>query len=250
MGWEPASIIEIVGTKLTAYGATVTNYGDYHDITMSESGTAGYKKYSDIIASIGQSYKLRQENTYSPGESLTYVEVWRSGKFRIENSILNPYFDRYDGSGRPVFGCSYNVRLFYEDIVIGSAGGGGSYHMSNPSATVDDVNCPDHLGFGFIIDRSRSIGQVLGYTHNRYDSPYFWSQRTSTTPTSKYATVYNIIIDHMLDYQAVNYITGNGNTYNLSKILTINYGDPVSNAAASSVNLLTASRLDNMIASN
>lgn len=246
MAWESVMVDGLDTTKLTPYGATVCNYSDYHDITMSETGTAGYKKYSDIVSSMGQNYKLRQENTYSPGETATYVEVWSDGKFHIDNSILNPYFDRYDGSGRPVFGCAYNIRLYYEDIVIGSAGGGGSYHMANPSATVDDVNAPDCLTFGFIIDTSRQIGQVLGYCHNKFDSPYFWSQNTSTTPTSKYATVYNIVMENILNFSSAQNIQSKGKIIQLSMINTMNHGIR-NTGGASSVSLTNASKLSDLI---
>ena len=63
MAWESVQVIGIDGTKMTAYGATVCNYGDYHDIIMSESGTAGYKKYSDIIISMGHNYFNNQIET-------------------------------------------------------------------------------------------------------------------------------------------------------------------------------------------
>lgn len=81
------------------------------------------------------------------------------------------------------------------------------------------------------------VSGVIGYTVCGY----------SIGNSNARKTLYNELMGIMPYYQAVNYITGNNKTYNLSKILTINGGDPVSNAVASSVNLNNDSRLDNLM---
>lgn len=245
MAWESVQVIGIGGTKMTAYGATVTNYSDYHDITMSESGTAGYKKYSNIIEQMGTNYFSNQIETLDGSGNPIWGEMYRFGNFLVEYMWKKPYYDapdRYPTSYRYYSG----LRLSYNGEIIGAE---SSVTGSKVPAgkTLDDVSRTDYMALGFIIDRSRSIGQVLMWSHTSNSNAYFWSQRTATTPTSKYATVYNIVTGNMLNYQAISYITGNNKTYNLSKILTINGGEPVSNAAASSVNLNNDSRLDNLI---
>lgn len=248
MAWENVQVMGINGTKMTAYGATVCNYGDYHDIIMSESGTAGYKKYSDIIVSMGYNYFNNQIETLDSEGKATWGTAYTTGKFTIEYLWKKPYYDNPEKYPTH-FQYSSGLRILYDGEVIGARSSLTSGKVPS-GQTLDTISRTDYMCLGFIIDRSRSIGQVLIWSHNSANNAYFWYEDTATSPTRKYATVYNIVTGNMLDYQAINYITGKNKTYNLSKILTINYGDPVSNAAASSVNLLTESRLDNMINSN
>lgn len=242
--WESVQVIGIDGTKLTSYGATVTNYSDYHDITIYPSGNPSY---NSIIQKMGANYFLcHDRNTCEAGETAVWEEVYNDGTWKITNMSTMPYYERTDSQNRKHYSSRWGIELFYQGSSIGSMSS-STGHRYEPGITPTHVPFTDKACFGFLIDRSRSLGQLLVYEHQDDDDPYYWHQRTRGGIDNRH---YNIFIGNMLNYQAVSHITGNNKTYNLSKILTINIGDPVSNAAASNVNLLTESRLDNMINSN
>lgn len=231
MTWESVIIPGFATSKMTTYGANYTNGAGYHDKLLYNQ--------SDIdamIAVMGSQMCTIDHSTYTYGGTVVWETIRTVGRFTLNNCHGEAIPNTSPRAQKP-YSTSWGFQILYDGENIAG--------LINNTGCDDPSDPPVLMTCAFIIDYSSQKGISLLH----YDGTNYFTQSQVTSPKNQ-SHIYDILMDNIIHYQAVNYITGNSKTYNLSKILTINGGDPVSSAASSAVNLLTASRLDNMIDSN
>lgn len=234
MAVEQVFIPGINSTKWTSYGVTYTNGAGYHDRIITSQST-----YDQMIARMGDQLFTIDHATYEKGGTIVWETMQTIGHLKLQNCHYDP---TPQSNVQYPYSVSYGVRLMYDDYNMGAI-------ILNTGMTALSDPVP-RITFGFILDEAAQKGYVvMFYNSSTKDKwSYYYTQSQYTQP-SQQNYVYNILVGNIIHYQAVNYITGNNKTYNLSKINSgyINGGDPVSGAAAASVTLNNNSRLDNLI---
>ena len=188
MAYRCVQLKGINGTQMTPYGANYSNYGGYHDFTVSETGTAGYKKYSDFVEYIGENYlKHAYTGTQGPDEEINFVTVYEDEYFTIQDSVTLPYQD--PESSRTRFLSYVGIRILYQgEVLVGS--------YSSTSSTGSDV-VTDKMSFCFVVDDDNHLGQIILVSQGPHNNQYFWTFKTMGLKKD-WGKIYNILIGRIL----------------------------------------------------
>ena len=202
---------------------TKTNWSFSSVITDWEAGGYGPSYVNghpnNLISVTDSRFHLHQD---SPYEHSGEILLTSDGLFKIV------YEFGPDKGGWPSSDQDFGFYVRYNDTGLGGFAGGGYWWP-------DTYIC-------FEKDNNTQKARMITFKNTGR-----WPDETSNGTTRWNAQLYSILEGLYPNYQAINYITGNSNVYNLSKLIDINAAEPVSNAPSSSVNLNNASRIDSLI---
>ena len=193
--------------------------------TILDWQARGYEDYSsyvyghpsDLLSVTDSKFIITQDSPYEHSGEILLSD---DGKFKI-NYSFGP-----NKGGYPAPDQEYWFYITYDNVSIGEVVGGGYW--------IPYVY--------FCFEKGNDVARLKMFRNSGR-----WPNETNIANCGWNSQLYNILEGLYPNYQAINYITGNNKTYNLSKIITINFGEPMNNAASSSVNLNNNSRLDNLV---